>query len=103
MKPAADKLAVMFDSVSFNTPSIGVINNVDVAIESNVENIKAALLRQLYSPVRWTETVQKLASLGVSQIHEIGPGKVLTGLIKRIDKSLNCEAVNSAETVSIIQ
>ncbi|GAC05234.1 ACP S-malonyltransferase [Paraglaciecola chathamensis] len=103
MKPAADKLAVMFDSVSFNTPSIGVVNNVDVAIESNVENIKAALLRQLYSPVRWTETVQKLASLGVSQIHEIGPGKVLTGLIKRIDKSLNCEAVNSAETVSIIQ
>ena len=47
--------------------------------------------------------MQKLASLGVSQIHEIGPGKVLTGLIKRIDKSLNCEAVNSAETVSIIQ
>jgi [acyl-carrier-protein] S-malonyltransferase len=103
MKPAAEKLAVLFNSISFNTPTIGVVNNVDVAIESNVENIKSALLRQLYSPVRWTETVQKLSSLGVSQIHEIGPGKVLTGLIKRIDKSLSCEAVNNAETVSIIQ
>lgn len=103
MKPAADKLAELFETIEFTSPSIGVINNVDVAIESNVEDIKSALLRQLYSPVRWTETVQKLSALGVSQIHEIGPGKVLTGLIKRIDKSLSCDAVNNAETVSTIQ
>ncbi|ABG40641.1 [Acyl-carrier-protein] S-malonyltransferase [Paraglaciecola sp. T6c] len=103
MKPAADKLAELFETIEFTTPSIGVVNNVDVAIESNVEDIKSALLRQLYSPVRWTETIQKLSALGVSQIHEIGPGKVLTGLIKRIDKSLSCDAVNNAETVSTIQ
>ena len=103
MKPAADKLAELFETIEFTPPSIGVINNVDVAIESNVEDIKSALLRQLYNPVRWTETVQKLSALGVSQIHEIGPGKVLTGLIKRIDKSLSCDAVNNAETVSTIQ
>ena len=103
MKPAADKLAELFETIEFTPPSIGVINNVDVAIESNVQDIKSALLRQLYNPVRWTETVQKLSALGVSQIHEIGPGKVLTGLIKRIDKSLSCDAVNNAETVSTIQ
>ncbi len=103
MKPAANKLAELFKTIEFTPPSIGVINNVDVAIESNVQDIKSALLRQLYNPVRWTETVQKLSALGVSQIHEIGPGKVLTGLIKRIDKSLSCDAVNNAETVSTIQ
>ena len=103
MKPAADKLAELFETIEFTPPSIGVINNVDVAIESNVQDIKSALLRQLYNPVRWTETVQKLSALGVSQIHEIGPGKVLTGLIKRIDKSLSCDAVKNAETVSTIQ
>ncbi|WP_158769966.1 ACP S-malonyltransferase [Paraglaciecola sp. L1A13] len=103
MKPAADKLASLFDSIEFSAPSIPVINNVDVAIETTSQAIKTALLRQLYSPVRWTETIQKLASLDVTQLHEIGPGKVLTGLIKRIDKSLSCDAVNNAETVSVIR
>ncbi|GAC32878.1 ACP S-malonyltransferase [Paraglaciecola polaris] len=103
MKPAAEKLATLFDSIAFNAPTIPVVNNVDVAIENSPQAIKSALLRQLYSPVRWTETVQKLVSLDVNQLHEIGPGKVLTGLIKRIDKSLSCDAVNNPETVSVIR
>lgn len=94
MKPAADKLALAFDEVTFNTPTIAVVNNVDVAIENSVENIKSALIRQLYNPVRWTETVQYLTSQGVDTAIEAGPGKVLQGLLKRIDKSITCISVN---------
>lgn len=103
MKPAADKLANSLNQIQFNTPQLPVINNVDVASPSEPELIKQALVKQLYSPVRWTETVQKMASLGVKNIYELGPGKVLTGLVKRIDKSLHCEALNSADAVSALK
>jgi [acyl-carrier-protein] S-malonyltransferase len=63
------------------------------------EAIKLALVKQLYSPVRWTETVEYMAAQGVSQVYEIGPGKVLCGLIKRIDKTLSCEALNTLDTL----
>lgn len=94
MKPAAEQLQNTFSDYTFNAPSIDVINNVNVAIESSAANIQAALIEQLYSPVRWTETVQKMSQDGVTTILEIGPGKVLQGLIKRIDKTLDCVAVN---------
>ncbi|SHH22286.1 ACP S-malonyltransferase [Ferrimonas marina] len=94
MKPAAEKLAVALESIEFSAPSIPVINNVDVAEASDVAAIKDALVRQLYCPVRWTETVQKMAEQGVSQLFECGPGKVLAGLTKRIDKSLTAAALN---------
>jgi [acyl-carrier-protein] S-malonyltransferase len=103
MKPAADQLANSLNQITFNSPQIPLINNVDVASPSEPELIKQALVQQLYSPVRWTETVQKMASLGVKNIYEVGPGKVLTGLIKRIDKSLHCEALNSADAVSVLK
>lgn len=94
MKEAADKLAEEFNHITFNKPTISVINNVDVAIEDSVDAIKLALVKQLYSPVRWTETIQLLASKGIEQTLEIGPGKVLQGLLKRIDKTISCQSVN---------
>ena len=83
IRPAADKLAVRLAELSFSVPKIPVINNVDVAIESDPEKIKDALIRQAYSPVRWVETVQKIGSMGITSLAECGPGKVLAGLTKR--------------------
>ncbi|MEM0514715.1 ACP S-malonyltransferase [Pseudoalteromonas sp. YIC-827] len=96
MKPAAEQLKGDLDTLALNAPVFTVINNVDVAAEQDVEAIKDALARQLYSPVRWTETVQAIVKMGVSQAFEFGPGKVLTGLVKRIDKTLDCSAVNDS-------
>ncbi len=94
MKPAADKLAVALESIAFSAPSIPVVNNADVAAETDPAAIKSALVRQLYGPVRWTESVEKMAGEGVELLLEMGPGKVLTGLAKRIDRKLNAAAVN---------
>lgn len=94
MKPAADKLAIALSELEFNTPQLPVINNVDVIAESDPEKIKSALVRQLYSPVRWTEAVQLMSEQGVEELYEFGPGKVLTGLTKRIVKTLSAKAVN---------
>ncbi|WP_395343464.1 ACP S-malonyltransferase [Ningiella sp. W23] len=96
MKSAADELAQLLDDMPFQTPQIKVVNNVDVAVESGANEIKHALVKQLYSPVRWTETVQYLAEQGVDSIIEVGPGKVLSGLNKRIDKSLALSSFNSS-------
>jgi [acyl-carrier-protein] S-malonyltransferase len=94
MKPAAEKLAVALQEIEFNTPVIPVINNVDVVAETDPAKIKDALVRQLHSPVRWTEGVQKMSEEGVEKLLELGPGKVLTGLTKRIVKTLSAAAVN---------
>lgn len=94
MKPAAEKLAATLEKISKNTPHFAVINNVDVATETDGARIQDALIRQLYSPVRWTESVEKMATDGVEILVEIGPGKVLTGLTKRIVDSLQATAVN---------
>ncbi|MFT4746596.1 MAG: [acyl-carrier-protein] S-malonyltransferase [Bermanella sp.] len=100
MKPAADQLANLLKDIPFNVPKIPVINNVDVAYPTDPDVIKQALVEQLYSPVRWTETVTKLAKLEVEALLEVGPGKVLTGLTKRIDKRLSCTAINTVESVN---
>ena len=100
MKSAADKLALELDKITFNAPKISVINNVDVAVESSAEAIKIALVKQLYSPVRWSETISKLTSDGIEQVVEVGPGKVLQGLIKRIDKSVTCISVNNSDSLA---
>lgn len=71
-----------------------MINNVDVMAEVEPEKIKLALVRQLYSPVRWTECVELMSEQGVEKLFEVGPGKVLTGLTKRIVKTLDAAAVN---------
>ncbi|ABM02927.1 [Acyl-carrier-protein] S-malonyltransferase [Psychromonas ingrahamii 37] len=99
MKPAAEKLAVALQSIHFNTPNIAVINNVDVVAESDVEKIKDALVRQLFCPVRWSDIVEKMASDGITIQVEAGPGKVLSGLVRRINKSLTAQVINDNATL----
>ncbi|OQW67970.1 MAG: [acyl-carrier-protein] S-malonyltransferase [Proteobacteria bacterium ST_bin12] len=100
MKPAAEKLATYLADVSVQTPQIPVLHNADVASYVNADEIKQALVRQLYSPVRWVETVQAIYATGVTNTAECGPGKVLTGLTKRILAELPCFALVSNEAVS---
>ncbi|MCC3717685.1 ACP S-malonyltransferase [Rouxiella badensis] len=100
MKPAADKLAIALDQVSFSQPQYPVVNNVDVKVETSAEEIRSALIRQLYSPVRWAESVEFIAQQGVEQLVEVGPGKVLTGLTKRIVDTLTAVAVNDTASLS---
>ncbi len=99
MKPAADKLAQALAEIDFNTPVLPVINNVDVIAETDPAKIKDALVRQLYSPVRWTEGVVSMHEQGIETLLEFGPGKVLTGLTKRIVKVLNAQAVNDVASL----
>ncbi|WP_267369493.1 MULTISPECIES: ACP S-malonyltransferase [unclassified Pantoea] len=100
MKPAADKLAVALEGITFNQPAVPVINNVDVKAESDASAIRHALVRQLYSPVRWTESVEAMAAQGVTHLLEMGPGKVLTGLTKRIVDTLTAAAVNDTASLN---
>ena len=100
MKPAADKLAEALKSVVIKQPQIRVIHNADVAAYDDADKIKDALVRQLYSPVRWTETVNALVSDGITESAECGPGKVLAGLAKRINKTAACSALTDAGQVA---
>lgn len=88
MKPAAEQMADVLAVVNFHAPEVPVINNVDVAVEQEPDRIRDALVRQLHSPVRWVETVQKLSQEGVEVACECGPGKVLAGLVKRIERGM---------------
>lgn len=103
MKPAAERLATLLSQTPMCTPSVCVVNNVDVSIENDVEKIKDALLRQLYMPVRWTESIRLLSQNGVQHIIEVGPGKVLSGLNKRIDKSLTLNSVSTPSDLELIK
>ena len=89
IRPAAVKLGARLAELNFAEPKIQVVNNVDVAIESDPARIKDALIRQAFSPVRWVETIQKIASIGITTVAECGPGKVLAGLTKRCSGGLN--------------
>ncbi|MFE8118704.1 ACP S-malonyltransferase [Brenneria goodwinii] len=100
MEPAAKKLAVALESVDFSAPKIPVVNNVDARVETSPEAIRSALVRQLHCPVRWTECVEFIASQGVESLLEVGPGKVLTGLTKRIVATLTASAVNDPASLS---
>lgn len=99
MKPAAEKLAAALAGITVSAPVIPVINNVDVVAESEPAQIKEALVRQLFSPVRWTDTVASMAESGVELALEMGPGKVLSGLAKRIDKRVEGVAANDPASV----
>lgn len=99
MKPAADALARYLETVNMNVGHTPVLHNADVASYNVPEKIKDALVRQLYSPVRWVETVQRVYADGVTNSAECGPGKVLAGLAKRIVPGLSCMALTSLEAV----
>lgn len=88
MKPAAEKLAILLQKISIKKPTIPVLNNVDVKIYDSPESIRDGLTRQLFMPVRWVEVIESFAKSGINNVIECGPGKVLTGLNKRIDSSL---------------
>lgn len=99
MKPAAERLAERLSSIEVSSPTIPVINNVDVATPTDPSAIRDALIRQLYSPVRWVETVSKMASEGVHVLVECGPGKVLVGLNKRIVRDMATHALIDPATL----
>jgi [acyl-carrier-protein] S-malonyltransferase len=99
MKPAADKLAEYLKNITINTPQICVLHNADVVTYNDSDKIKDALVRQLYSPVRWVETVQAIHAEGSTQAAECGPGKVLAGLTKRIVTDFSCVALTSNEAL----
>lgn len=100
MQPAASKLQEYLKDVHFAAPKIAVIHNADVASYHEADKIKDALVRQLYSPVRWVETVQLIAAQGITQSAECGPGKVLAGLTKRIVAELPCAALTGNEALT---
>ena len=93
MREAANRLAEAMRGMDWRMPSLPVVQNVDAQVHADVDAIRDALVRQLYLPVRWTDCVQALAGQGVTRIAECGPGKVLTGLAKRIDKSLEARSL----------
>ncbi len=99
MRPAAEQLAKDLQTLSFHAPVISVVNNVDVAVAADAAAIQDALVRQLFSPVRWTETIEYLAAQGVTEVIELGAGKVLSGLIKRINKELVTTSVNDVASL----
>ena len=103
MKPAADQLSVSLESITLKEACVSVLNNVDVKNEIEADAIRNALVRQLYSPVRWTETVEKMAQNGVEVLVEVGPGKVLNGLTKRIVDSLQAVSVNDVKSLDSIE
>jgi len=103
MKPAAEKLQAYLQQVQIRTPGVPVLHNADVAAYNDANKIKDALVRQLYSPVRWVETIQKMAADGVHAAAECGPGKVLAGLNKRIASEMACAALTGMDALSEAQ
>jgi [acyl-carrier-protein] S-malonyltransferase len=93
MKPAADKLRAKLATITFNSPQIPVVNNIDVAVHTDADKIRDALYRQAFGPVRWVECVAAIKARGVGMLIECGPGKVLSGMTKRIDGELASGAV----------
>jgi [acyl-carrier-protein] S-malonyltransferase len=102
MKPAADKLFEVLQDMVLYEPGIAVINNVDVAVTYDPVMIKDALVRQAYKPVRWVEVIEKMRDEGVVKVLECGPGKVLSGLTKRIDRALEASAMNDQQQLDSI-
>jgi [acyl-carrier-protein] S-malonyltransferase len=95
MREAADRLGERMATLNWRKPTIPVVQNAEARAYDSIDDIRGALQRQLYLPVRWTECVQALAAGGATRVAECGPGKVLAGLIKRIDKSIEARAIGS--------
>ncbi len=93
MKPAAEKLKARLEDIEISTPQIALINNIDVAVEMDADRIRDALYRQAFGPVRWVECVQAIKARGLTTLVECGPGKVLAGMVKRIDAEMTGAAL----------
>ncbi|HIE89298.1 MAG: ACP S-malonyltransferase [bacterium] len=102
MKPAAEELAGVLNEVNFAKPTTIVVQNIDAAVHDDPEEIRTNLVKQMYGAVLWTDTVLMMKQIGVATLVECGPGKVLTGLSKRIDKSITGHSINSAASIAIV-
>ena len=103
MKPAADKLRERLATTAFAAPQIPVVNNIDVAVETDADRIRDALYRQAFGPVRWVECVQAIKARGITTLVECGPGKVLAGMTKRIDAELTGAALFDPATLAEVK
>ena len=103
MKPAAEKLKQKLAETSFNTPQIPVVNNIDVLVETEADCIRSALYRQAFGPVRWVECIQAIKAKGLVEIVECGPGKVLAGLVKRIDPELTGTPLFDVASLAVVK
>ena len=102
MKPASEELAGVLSEVNFSKPKIIILQNVDAAAHDDPEEIRANLVKQMYGAVLWSDTVVMMRQIGVATVVECGPGKVLTGLTKRIEKSFTGHSVHSAASIGIV-
>ena len=103
MKPAADQLRAALAQTEFSAPQIPVIHNIDVAVAADADAMRDALYRQAFGPVRWVETVQAMKARGITHVVECGPGKVLMGLVKRIDADLTAAALYDPATLNDVK
>jgi [acyl-carrier-protein] S-malonyltransferase len=100
MKPAADRLRERLAATAINAPRIPVVNNIEVKVETDPDRIRAALYEQAFGPVRWVECIRAIQGRGVSTIIECGPGKVLAGLVKRIDGTLAAASIHDPASLA---
>ncbi|MEM7543287.1 MAG: ACP S-malonyltransferase, partial [Pseudomonadota bacterium] len=100
MRPAAARLAARIDTVEITAPTTPVVHNFDADFHNDIQGMKEALIGQLYSPVRWIECIEQAAAAGCQSVVECGPGKVLNGLIKRIDRELSAHSIHEPEALS---
>lgn len=103
MEPAAQQMEALLQAAPLVTPRVPVLTNVSAAPVTDPEELRAHLIQQITSSVRWTETVQRLVAMGVDRAYEIGPGAVLKGLVRRIDRGLVVECVGTVEEIAAIQ
>ena len=103
MKPASEKMKEKIRKIKFSKPFLKIINNVTAEPEDNFENIKELLINQIYSTVKWRESIVYMSSVGVKNFVEIGPGKVLTGMIKRTIKDANCFSINTIADIKNLE
>jgi [acyl-carrier-protein] S-malonyltransferase len=103
MKPAAEKLRVRLAEIEFAAPQIALVNNIDVAVQTSADDIRDALYRQAFGPVRWVECVQAIKAMGIANLVECGPGKVLAGMVKRIDAEMTGSALFDPATLEEVK
>jgi len=103
MKPAAEKLREKLTGIALATPGIPVINNIDVKVEHTADGIREALYRQAFGPVRWVECIRAIKAQGVTTVIECGPGKVLAGMVKRIDAEMTGAALFDPATLNEVK
>jgi [acyl-carrier-protein] S-malonyltransferase len=100
LQPAAERLAQYLQGITFESPRIRVVNNVDVRIEEDPQAIKAALARQACKPVRWVEVIRAMSAAGASDLAECGPGKVLAALTRRIESGVQSHAISDPSSLA---